>query len=172
MARPAPNDYAAYYEPYVSKTKGESVKELLRNYSQPLLEFYTSLPEDKADYRYAEGKWSVKELLQHVIDADRIFSYRAHRISRKDQTPLPGFDENNFVAASNAAARSLQSLKEEFAAVRKATDILLDSLDETQLAERGTASEQTVTVNGLAYIIFGHLLHHKQVLEERYLISK
>ncbi len=169
MARPKPGDYAASYEPYVSKTEGNTVAEIMSKYNEQLLNFYTSLPEEKADHRYAEGKWTVKELLLHIIDAERIFSYRALRIARKDQTPLPGFDENTYTPASKASARTFQSIKDEFTAVRKATDILLSTFDDEQLSERGTASNQSVTVNAIAFIIYGHMIHHMQVLQERYL---
>lgn len=169
MPRPQPNDYAAYYETYVGKVRGDNVKDIISTYSQPMMDFYTSLPEEKADHRYAEGKWSIKELLLHMIDAERIFGYRALRIARKDQTPLPGFDENSYTPASKASGRTLQSLKDEFASVRKATDILLSTFDEEQLSQRGTASNHPVTANAIAFIIFGHLIHHKQILEERYL---
>jgi uncharacterized damage-inducible protein DinB len=169
MSRPQSNDYAAYYSTYISKVEGDTIKEVIKKYSEPLLQFYTSLPEDKADYRYADGKWTVKELLLHIIDAERIFSYRALRIARKDKTPLPGFDENAYTPASKASDRTLQSLKDEFAAVRKATDIMISTFDKEQLSERGTASDQPVTVNAIAFIMFGHMIHHKQVLEERYL---
>jgi uncharacterized damage-inducible protein DinB len=169
MARPQPNDYAAYYGTYISKVKGEAVHEIISTYSEQMLQFYTSLPESKADHAYAAGKWTVKELLQHIIDAERIFSYRALRIARKDETPLPGFDENAYTPASKAAQRSLQSLKDEFAAVRRATDIMLSTFDEDQLSQTGTASNQPVTANAIAFIMYGHLIHHKQVLEERYL---
>jgi uncharacterized damage-inducible protein DinB len=169
MPRPQPNDYAAYYNTYISKVEGENVKEIISKYSEPLLQFYNSLPEDKADYAYAEGKWTVKELLLHIIDAERIFGYRALRIARKDQTPLPGFDENAYTPVSKATQRNLQSLKDEFAAVRQATDILFDTFDEEQLSQTGTASNQPVTANAIGFIIFGHMIHHKQILEERYL---
>lgn len=169
MPRPQPNDYAAYYNTYISKVEGNSVHEIISKYREPLLQFYTLLPKDKADHRYAEGKWSVKELLLHIIDAERIFSYRALRIARKDKTPLPGFDENAYTPASKASARSLQSLKDEFVAVRNATDLLLINLDEEQLSETGEASGQPVTANAIAFIIYGHMIHHRQVLEERYL---
>jgi uncharacterized damage-inducible protein DinB len=169
MSRPQSNDYAAYYSTYISKVEGDTIKEVIKKYSEPLLQFYTSLPEDKADYRYADGKWTVKELLLHIIDAERIFSYRALRIARKDKTPLPGFDENAYTPASKASDRTLQSLEDEFAAVRKATDIMISTFDEEQLSQRGTASDQPVTVNAIAFIMFGHMIHHKQVLEERYL---
>ena len=169
MPRPSANDYAAYYETYIGKVTGDSIKDIIRTYSEPMLQFYTSLPENKADHAYAEGKWTVKELLLHIIDAERIFSYRALRIARQDQTPLPGFDENAYVPASKASGRSLQSLKDEFAAVRKATDMLLSNFDEDQLSQKGTASNQPVTANAIGFIIYGHMLHHKQILEERYL---
>ncbi|MCE3283303.1 MAG: DinB family protein [Chitinophagaceae bacterium] len=169
MPRPTANDYAAYYDTYISKVKGDSIKEVIRTYSEPMLQFYTSLPEEKGDHAYAEGKWTVKELLQHIIDAERIFSYRGIRFARKDGTPLPSFDENAYAPASKASERSLQSLKDEFAAVRKATDIMLDTLNEEQLSFRGNASNTPMTANAIGFIIYGHMLHHKQILEERYL---
>jgi uncharacterized damage-inducible protein DinB len=169
MPRPQPTDYAAYYNTYVSKVEGESVNEIINKYAEPLQQFYLNLPEEKADHAYAEGKWTVKELLLHIIDAERIFSYRALRIARKDQTPLPGFDENSYTPASKASNRSLQSLKDEFLAVRKSTDILLSTFDEEQLSQKGIASEQPVTVNAIAFIVYGHMIHHKQILEGRYL---
>ncbi len=169
MARPQPNDYAAYYQTYVGKAEGETIADLMSRYNEPLLKFYTSLPEEKGDYKYADGKWTVKELLQHIMDAERIFGYRALRISRKDETPLPGFDENDYTPASNASARTFQSLKDEFVAVRKATDMLLSTFNDEQLAQRGTASNQPVTANAIAFIIYGHMIHHMQILQERYL---
>jgi uncharacterized damage-inducible protein DinB len=169
MPRPTTNDYAAYYQQYVEKVKGDSVAEVISTYNDDLIEFYTSLPEAKADFAYAEGKWTVKELLLHLVDAERIFSYRALRIARKDKTPLPGFDENAYAPVSKASSRTLQSLKDEFVAVRKATDILLGTFDEEQLSQTGTASNNPVTANAIAFIIYGHMLHHKKVLEERYL---
>ncbi|HEX6914298.1 MAG TPA: DinB family protein [Chitinophagaceae bacterium] len=169
MARPQPGDYAAYYETYVGKVNGDSVAAIIDSYSTALMNFYSNLPESKGDYRYAEGKWTVKELFQHVIDTERIFSYRALRIARADQTALASFDENAYAASSDAANRSMQSLRDEFAAVRRSTDIMLSSFSDRQLSQRGTASNQAVTVNALAFIMFGHLVHHKQVLEERYL---
>ena len=111
----------------------------------------------------------MKELLQHVIDAERIFSYRILRIARKDKTPLASFDEDNYAANSLASERNFDSIKEEFLAVRKATDLLLLSLNEEQLAQQGIASELPVTANAIAFITFGHMLHHKGVLEEKYL---
>lgn len=169
MARPASNDYAAYYTPYVNQVQGDHITEVIDRYAAPIMEFVRNIPDAKADYRYADGKWTVKELLLHMIDAERIFAYRALRIARKDQTPLPGFEENAYAMASGADKRTLQSLKDEFTAVRASTDLLLRSFDEGQLAATGTASNNPVSVNAIAFIIFGHILHHQQVMQERYL---
>ncbi|MBV9986471.1 MAG: DinB family protein [Chitinophagaceae bacterium] len=169
MSKPKPTDFPEYFGRYISLVDADSLQAAVKTYSSSLDTFYSGLPEAKADYAYAPGKWTVKEVLQHMIDAERVFTYRILRISRKDKTPLASFDENVFAEHSHADQRSLASLKEEFAAVRKSTDLLIASLDEEQLAEQGIASNNPVTANAIGYIIFGHLLHHKKVLEERYL---
>jgi len=167
--RPAPQDSAEFYHRYINYTKGDSVKEIVANHSNEIHDFYNSLPEEKATYAYAEGKWTIKQLMQHIIDAERIFTYRALRIARKDPTPLPGFDENAYADNDGSANRTLQSLKDEFNAVRTSTDFLLSSFNEDQLNEIGTASNKSITTNALCFITLGHLLHHKLILEERYL---
>ena len=172
MPRPLEGEFAPYTKAYIDLAKGDSVAEVIANHTEELNNFYNNLPEDKADYKYDEGKWTIKEVLQHVIDAERIFAYRALRIARKDATPLPGFDENNYTINANAKARTLASLKQEFDVVRNSTVLLLQSFDEEQLKQKGTASDQPVTVNSLAFIIYGHLLHHKNVITDRYLNSK
>jgi uncharacterized damage-inducible protein DinB len=169
MSRPQASDFPAYFSRYISQVDADNIHDGITKYAKSLADFYTGLPEDKADYAYAPGKWTLKELLLHVIDAERIFSYRVLRIARKDKTPLASFDENSYADNSLATERSFASIKEEFLAVRKSTDLLLASLNETQLSEQGVSSNLPVTANALAYIIFGHMLHHKQVLEERYL---
>lgn len=169
MARPLSSEFPPYFSRYIARVEADSVAVAVARYAASLHDFYTQLPEVKADYRYAAGKWTMKELLQHVIDAERIFSYRVLRIARKDKTPLASFDEDSYTLSSNARARTLTSLKEEFRAVRKATDLLLLSLSEEQLAAQGIASDLPVTANAIGFILFGHLLHHQAVLEERYL---
>ena len=169
MPRPNPQDAAEFYHNYINQAQGNSIAEVMANQSVQINEFYNSLPESKAGYAYATGKWTIKELLQHLIDAERIFAYRALRIARKDTTPLPGFDENSYAANSNANSRTLQSLKEEFNAVRTSTDLMLRSFNDDQLNATGTASNKSITVNAIAFIIYGHLLHHKKIIEERYL---
>lgn len=169
MSRPQSAEFPSYFARYVSQVATDSVAEAIQRYAAELNDFYTSLPEDKANYRYAEGKWTIKELLQHVIDAERIFAYRILCISRKDKTPLASFDEDSYAQHAQADKRSFASLKEEFVAVRRSSDLLLTSLSQEQLAEQGTASNLPVTANAIGFILFGHLLHHKAVLEERYL---
>ena len=169
MSRPLTGDYAPFYQKYVELATGNSIKDLLENHSQNLLAFYTSLPEEKADYAYAEGKWTIKDLLQHVIDAERVFGYRVLCFSRKDVNNLPGFDEDSFAQNAYASKRTLASLKEEFAAVRRSTDHLLQTFSQEQLQLNGISNNNQITVNAICFIVYGHLLHHKKILEERYL---
>lgn len=169
MAKPQVSEFPPYFGRYIAQVETDSVAAAVHRYAEELNLFYTGLPDEKSDYRYAPGKWTLKELLQHVIDTERIFAYRILRISRGDQTPLPSFDENTYVEHAKAHNRRFDSLKEEFLAVRKATDLLLLSLTDEQLGRQGITSELPVTANAIGFIIFGHLLHHKKVLEERYL---
>lgn len=168
MARPQPNECAPYYQKYIALAQGNSISELVNNHAYELQEFYNNLPESKADFAYAENKWTVKQVLQHLTDAERVFAYRAFRISRNDETPLSSFDENAYVENGFANQRALSSLKQEFNSIRAATDIFLLGLNEEQVMRMGTASNNPVSVNALAYIIYGHLLHHKNLLKERY----
>jgi hypothetical protein len=169
MAKPQAGDYGIFYENYVNRVGAANLHEAVTQYSQLLTDFFTTLPEQKADYQYAPGKWSLKDLLQHIIDTERIMSYRLLRIARKDTTPLPGFEEGDYATNANAPGRSFSALKEELTALRKSTDLLIQSLTEEQLANTGTASGNSATANAIGYIIFGHLLHHQQIVEERYL---
>jgi uncharacterized damage-inducible protein DinB len=153
---------------YISLAEGNSVREIVEKYAFDIQEFYNSLPDEKADYAYAENKWSVKQVVQHVTDAERVFAYRAMRIARNDKTPLTSFDENAYVENGFSEQRALSSLKQEFNAVRAATDIFLLSLNDEQIMRMGTASNNPVSVNALAFIIYGHLLHHKNIFTERY----
>jgi uncharacterized damage-inducible protein DinB len=168
MPKPQAGTYPAYFEKYVNLVETDSVTEAIDKYAQPLARFFETIPQDKALYRYAEGKWSVKEMLQHIIDTERIFTYRALSISRKDQTPLPGFDENTYANASKADDRSLAGLIEEFKAVRTSTNLLLKSFTEEHLQQTGVTNGHPNTVNAISFMVFGHILHHKKVLEERY----
>ncbi len=168
MPKPASGTYPVYFEKYINLVETDNVTEAINKYAQSLIEFFENIPEGMAGHRYAEGKWSVKEMLQHIIDTERIFGYRALSIARKDKTPLPGFDENTYANASKADKRNLTSLMEELKAVRTSTDLLLKSFTEEDLQQTGITNQHPNTVNAIGYIIFGHILHHKKVLEERY----
>ncbi|MGI8949965.1 MAG: DinB family protein [Chitinophagaceae bacterium] len=170
MPRPQNGEFAPYFQRYIDYVKADSLSEAIANYEDDIHSFYNQLPDEKANYFYDEGKWTVKELLQHVIDAERVFSYRVLWIARKDTAPLPSFDEKNFAKNSFANTRTLNSLKEEFNAEHKSTLLLLKSFNEEQLQQKGIAGEKEISVNALGFIIYGHLLHHKKVLLEKYLL--
>lgn len=169
MSRPKTNDFAPYFGKYISLVTANSVGEAITQYTDALNLFYANLPDEKANYAYAPEKWTLKELLQHVIDTERIMAYRLLRIARKDKTPLASFDENAFATHSLANNRNFSAIKEEFLAVRKSTDLLIQSLNEEQLSSEGIASNLGTTANAIGFIIFGHMLHHKNVIEEKYL---
>lgn len=124
--------------------------------------------EQLGDLRYAPGKWTVKDILQHIIDTERIMSYRALRLSRNDQTPLPGFDQDEFVAYANGSRRTIPDLYEEYATVRKASIALFSNCDEEMLLRTGTCSDQKISVLALGFVLVGHVTHHVNVINERY----
>ena len=133
------------------------------------IKFVQNIPLEKFDYRYAEGKWTIKDIIQHIIDAERIFSYRALRISRNDKTPLSGFEENEFVKNTNANNRNIQELLTEFSAVRHSNLFLFKSFSQEQLTRMGVVSDNEVSVRALGFLILGHQKHHQKVFQERYL---
>ena len=169
MSRPQAGEYNSFFERYINQTKAQNAHALLEELTAVLEDFYTGLPESKADYAYAPGKWTLKEVLQHVTDTERIFSYRLLRIARKDATPLPPFEENDYVVNADANKRSFDAIKQEFLAVRKSSNLLIESLTEAQLNHRGIVSDTETSANAIAFILFGHLMHHKGVIKERYL---
>jgi uncharacterized damage-inducible protein DinB len=164
-----PGTYPAFIAGYVNFIRADTVSEAIEKYSRSIKDFFKNIPLDKVDYRYAEDKWNIKEVLQHIIDAERIFAYRALSIARHDKTPLPGFDEKSYAIATNADQRSWENLLQEFEAVRKSTDLLLQSFTADQLQQSGTTNNQPNTVEALSFLVFGHILHHINVLKERYL---
>ena len=169
MPRPIQGDFIAYQESYINCTRGNNIHEIIANHSANIDDFINALPEAKAEYKYAPEKWTVKDVLQHIIDAERIFVYRALTFARKDKSALPGFEENDYAANANTLLRSLQSLKDEFIATRKSTDIFLASLTDDETKQSGMANNNLITVNAIAFVILGHALHHINILQERYL---
>jgi len=170
MSRPEKTEYAEFYANYVSLVEEADVLSALRNQSSELQKMLSEIPSEKENFRYATGKWSVKELVGHIIDAERVFSYRALRISRGDETPLAGFEENSYVANSNFSRSNFADLIEEFSLLRAANVILFKNLTEAAWLRRGTASDAAVSVRALAFIMVGHVRHHANILRERYLV--
>ncbi|MBA4155468.1 DinB family protein [Flavobacterium sp.] len=162
-------EYATFYKPYI-EALGEVV--LMNELEQSLsffINFLKTIPIEKQEFRYAEGKWTIKDIVQHLIDAERIFVYRALRIARKDKTPLPGFEENEYVETAFANNRAMNDLMDEFTTVRKATISLFKTFTEEQLLRMGTASEKPVSVRAIGFITLGHQKHHEKIIKERYL---
>ncbi|HEX8334917.1 MAG TPA: DinB family protein [Segetibacter sp.] len=169
MPRPQPGSFPDFFQNYISKVKADNIAEAADRYGTSVVDFFKNIPAEKASYKYAEGKWSLKEMLLHLIDAERIFAYRALCIARKDQTPLPGFDENLYATNSKADNRNWDDLITEFEITRKSTDMLIKSFDEEQLQQQGITSNVPNTVNAICYVVYGHILHHVQIVKERYL---
>ncbi len=166
MNRPQPNEYPAWGETYISKVKADVF--------ETLTDQITSLPElllknvGKQNFAYADGKWTVKELLGHLIDTERILTYRLTCFARNEQQPLNGFDEDAYVTNAHFSDRDFKNLADEFVALRKANLYLFKSLNEAELGRKGTASGREVTVRALLHIIAGHIAHHMQILKELY----
>jgi len=169
LSRPAADEYNAYYDRYITKVPDGDIVQILATQIASTLQLLESIPESKGDYRYAEGKWTVKESVLHVIDAERIFGYRALRIARGDKTPLPGFEQDDYVPFSRAGERTVRDIAEELGDVRRSSVALFAHLDEEAMSRRGTASNNPVTPRALAYIIAGHERHHVAILREKYL---
>jgi len=167
--RPQQGDYALHYEAYVALVPSGDFLEILQDQQRELVAHLAPLTEQQAEFRYAPGKWSIKEVLGHINDAERIFSYRLLRIARGDQTPLPGFEQDGYIQTGNFSARKLSDLLQEFSTVRAATISLLRSLDDAAWLRRGTASQKEVSVLAVAFVIAGHERHHRILLEQRYL---
>ncbi|RZJ52746.1 MAG: DinB family protein [Flavobacterium sp.] len=163
------NEYSGNFGTYIAQAGDGKLIEDLEISLHDFIRFVQNLPMDKFDYRYAEGKWTIKDIIQHLIDAERIFAYRALRFSRFDKTPLPGFEENDYAQNTNANGRSIQDLLTEFSALRHSNLLFYKSLSEEQLKAIGTASNNQISVRALGFVIIGHQKHHQKVFQERYL---
>lgn len=168
LVRPQPSEYNAWYAGYVARVPDGDIVAILDEQMHATAELLAGLSEAQGDYRYAPDKWSIKELVSHVADGERVFIYRALRFSRGDATPCAGFDEKRWVPRSGAARRTLRDVADEFRAVRLATIAFVRSLDDEQALATGIANDQPVTVRGLVYVVAGHEAHHLAVLRERY----
>ncbi len=168
MPRPDLSRVPEYFHRYISRVEEDELLPALKNQAATFMQFLKTIPADKKDYCYGEDKWTIKEVLQHIIDAERIFAYRALCIARKEEIPLPGFDENGYAANAKAGNRDWQEILEEFNVVRQSNILLFSSFDDEQLNSSGTASGKPVYVSDIGFIMAGHVNHHKKIMEERY----
>jgi hypothetical protein len=169
IARPASDEFAPYYNTYISKVPDSDLVELLSQQVEETSVFLAAVPESKANMSYAADKWSIKEVVGHISDTERIMAYRALRIARGDPTPLPGFEQDDYVRTASFNSRPLTDLITDFQNVRTATLSLLRGLDTAALERRGVANGYPVSARALAYIIAGHERHHVEILRTRYL---
>lgn len=168
IARPEPGEYAPYYERYISLVPGEDILGTLDSQRRQMMLLLSGRDDAEGNFRYAPEKWTANEVLGHVCDTERIFAYRALRIARGDQTPMEGFEQDDYVKNGPFAHLPLAELVEDYIAVRRATLTLLRNLDEAAWTRRGVANKNEVTVRALAYVTAGHELHHRRILEEKY----
>lgn len=162
-------EYSPFYATYISEARTNDLIQGLEDSLNQMICFISSVPVEKLEYRYMTGKWTIKDIIQHIIDAERIFSYRALRISRNDKTPLPGFEENSYVDNTNANIRDIEDFLTELVAVRQSTVLLFKSFSEEQLSKIGMASDNPISVRAIGFIILGHQKHHLRIIEVRYL---
>jgi hypothetical protein len=160
----------SFYHKYIQLVPPVSLKDALELYRTTLLPFVAAIPEEKWTHSYAPGKWTIKESVQHMIDTERIFAYRALAFARQDKAQLPGFDENAYTPASKANRRTSAELVAELELVHKSTVALFESFDAEMLAATGVANGNAIYVEGIGYIIVGHALHHLALFKERYLV--
>jgi len=169
MKRPLPSEYPSFYKHYVDNVKTDNIIKELRDQVIDIQAIISEIPEEKEEYLYAPGKWTIKEIIGHIIDTERVLGYRAMRFARKDKTPLPGYDENHFVANANFNNQTLYSLGHEFAIVREANLALFKTWNEEALSQVGVANGLEVTVRAMLFMIAGHATHHMNVIKEKYL---
>ena len=169
MPRPDLSRIPNWFHNYVNQVPEDDLMQAMKKQSSLFFHFFDNIPLAKRDYRYAEGKWTIKEMLQHIIDAERVFAYRGLCIARQDKNSLPGFDENEYAANAKTERRDWDEMIEEFKAVRRSSEILFGSFDEEQLETAGTANNNPIYVLAIGFVLVGHVNHHLKILKERYL---
>ena len=159
----------AYAQRYISLVQKDRLPDAIKKNTKTFRKLLKQIPAKKIDYSYAPGKWTIKQLLQHIIDAERVFAYRALWFARKDVQPLPGFDENSWAASADVSARSWNDMVEEYKLVRKATALLFNSFKPKDLHATGLSNNFEISVGALGYLCAGHVAHHIKIIEERYI---
>jgi len=163
------NEYNNFFKPYIDKAGDSSLLTSLKKGKKKTIKFFKKIPSSKLNHQYEDGKWTPKDILLHIIDAERAFSYRSLQFARSDNADLEGFDENEFVPNANAGSRSLKSLLKEYKVVRKASIVMFKTFSDETLKRKGRASDSSLSVRAAGFLICGHEIHHKQIIKERYL---
>ena len=166
--RPEKDEYAEFYAGYISLVEETNIILALQNQVAEIENLFAAMTDEKSDFRYAAGKWTIKESLGHIVDTERVFAYRALRISRGDKTPLAGFEQNSYVANSNFSRTKFAALLEEFLLLRRANVLLFKNLSDEAWSKIGTASGAEISVRAIAFIMVGHVRHHTNILQTRY----
>lgn len=169
MPRPNLATIPEWYHRYINQVEGNDLVAAMKKQTPVIFRFLNSIPVEKRNYRYGKDKWTIKEVLQHIIDAERVFAYRGLCIARKETVSLPSFDENDYADNSKAKKRDWTDMIEELKAVRRSTEILFSSFDKEQLSTVGTANNNPVSVLAIGFILVGHINHHIKITKERYL---
>lgn len=167
--RPKADEHLAYYSKYIDRVPDGDIVQILERQLPETSAFLRGIPESRVDYRYAPGKWNIRQIVGHLSDGERVFQYRAWRFSRADETPVPGFEENHYVDNAPFEKVSMSDLVDEFQQLRSASIHLLKNMDETAMSRSGVANGAGVTVRAIAWIMAGHVDHHMQILRDRYL---
>ncbi|SFB27857.1 DinB superfamily protein [Flavobacterium swingsii] len=163
------SDYPAYFGTYINHVQNDDCIAVMEENLSDFVTFIENISVEKYNYKYQEDKWTIKDIVRHIIDAERIFAYRALRFARFDRTPIPGFEENDYAANVNTTTIEMADLLQEFILVRKSTIKLFESFTEDMLVAKGIASGKEISVLALGFIISGHAIHHQNVIRERYL---
>lgn len=170
MSRPEKTEYDPYYETYVSLVPDGDIVDILEAQAAEVNDLFSRIPEEKGPYAYADGKWTIKELLGHLIDGERMFMYRTFRISRGDETPIEGFEQDGYIKNARSNSRSFADLIEEFTDLRRANVIAYRHFSDEDWSRTGTANQVEITPKALVYVAAGHIKHHLNILRERYLV--
>ena len=169
MSFPESTEYPVYFQTYIKLVKEPDLIKAMEEQRQSFPSFFKNIPAEKLDYRYEENKWTIKEIIGHLIDCERVMNYRAMCFARNDKTELPGFDENKYAAISGSSDRSIESLLAEFDALRQSSIHLFESFNEQMFKRTGSANGNIISVKALGFINVGHPMHHLNVISERYL---
>jgi len=169
MTKPHPNDYPPFYETYIKLVSDNPIKSVFAQSFEDFKKFVDEIPETKENFKYELNKWTTKQVLQHIIDTERIFNFRALCFARGENQSIPGFDENEYAFFADVDNRNLNELKEEIIVVRNSTILLFESFNINMLQRKGIANNADISVNALGFCIVGHSLHHFNILKERYL---